>query len=171
MHASIQIFLRRVSHRFPEYFEEGAKAVEFGSLDINGSARAAFKEPAYYVGIDCHAGPGVDVVGICHEFETDEKDIDIVVSTEMLEHDPYWKKTLHKAADLIRPGGLLVFTCAGPSRPPHNHDDSPVAGYYENRSAQDVEDVLEEICDWDLLETSYDRGVQDLLVLARKAET
>jgi len=146
----------------PQYFSKGCRVVEFGSRDVNGSVRPWFTLPEQYVGIDCYAGPCVDVVGLAHEYEPERAEFDVVISTELLEHDPHWKKTLNHAADLLRPGGLLLLTCAAPPRPEHNHDDSPTPGYYENRSVEDVKGQLTSHCEWDELKVWYERRGLDL---------
>lgn len=63
---------------------------------------------------------------------SEEVQIDMVISTEMLEHDPYWALSLEWMYDVLKPGGLLLITAAGDGRPPHGigreHD------YYKNIS-------------------------------------
>ena len=117
----------------------GGRVVELGSFDVNGTIRVLFPEASEYVGVDCHPGPGVDVVGLAKDVLADRLgQFDVCVSTEMLEHDPWWRESLARGLDLLRPGGLLVVTCAGPNRAPHNPDESPVQGYYANVSADDM---------------------------------
>lgn len=118
----------------------------FGSYNVNGTARDVFDGPlVYYVGVDHRPGPGVDHVGLAHEYPVagwDGEPFDAVVTTEMLEHDPHWKKTLAAGAQLLRPGGLFVLTCATGGRDVHGADESPTPGFYENRSVGDVVDTL-----------------------------
>ena len=170
MHEECIHFLSRIAKRFPDNFGPGCRVVEFGSRDINGTPRNLFSQPKEYVGIDFHEGDGVDVVGVCHEWVPPEKNYDVVVSTEMLEHDPYWEETLRHAVDLLRPGGVLVFTCASIRRSPHHLNDSPIVGYYGGRSTDEVLDVLSECADWQHLHANYQRNGLDLIFWGYMAE-
>ena len=169
MHGTVKSFVDSISKKFPKHFGQGCRVVEFGSRDINGSPRPYFHKPTEYVGIDFHGGRGVDVVGVAHEWVPSKAEYDVVVSTEMLEHDPYWKKTLTHACDLLKFGGVLVFTCAAPPRAAHHLHDSPEDGYYGNRSATEVLGVLEGHCDWSEIEAKYERNGQDLVFWGVKA--
>jgi SAM-dependent methyltransferase len=95
--------------------------VEFGSLDINGSVRSLF-DGCRYVGVDLVAGAGVDVVADASEWEPAEA-VDCVVSCEVFEHLADWPALVAQAADILRPGGKLIVTCAGPGRGPHSAVD------------------------------------------------
>ena len=169
MHGTVMKFISLARESHPAHFAPGVRVLEFGSLNINGSPRELFTDPGEYIGIDCHGGRGVDVVGICHEFEHDVGEFDVVISTEMLEHDPYWEKTLKHASDMLRVGGLLVLTCASPARPEHNLEDSPIPGYYGGLGVSDVQVVLESACAWNTLEVRLDRWDFDLIVHGIKA--
>lgn len=74
-------FVGFVSRFMPRHFAR-SRVLEIGSLDINGSVRMFFPEPARYVGIDVAEGPGVDRVGLGHEFHEDEGRWDAVLSCE-----------------------------------------------------------------------------------------
>lgn len=169
MHGSVRGFLSGCKELYPDHFSSGSRVVEFGSRDINGSPREFFQSPDEYIGIDCNKGRGVDVVGICHEFEPDRMDFDVVVSTEMLEHDPYWEKSLQHAVQLLRSGGLFALSCGSEHRPTHHEQDSPTPGYYGGRSGPEVQKVLEEACDWDHLIVEYQRHDLDLMVRGVKS--
>jgi len=71
-----------------------------------------------FTGIDIGPGLNVDIVCSAHEFTSDTL-FDVVISTEMLEHNKYWHQSLRRMYDLLKPGGLLVITCAGYGR--HEH--------------------------------------------------
>jgi len=98
---------------------EGARVLEIGSFDVNGSVRNLFAGATTYVGVDLQDGPGVDVVAYGHEFESPAASFDIAISGECFEHDPYWVLTFNNMCRLVRPGGLVVFTCASRGRPEH----------------------------------------------------
>ena len=162
MHGTVMRWVRKLKVEHPNHFSEGCRVLEYGSLDINGGVRSIFNAPQEYVGIDCQAGRGVDWVGVCHEYEHPVGEFDVVISTEMLEHDPYWRKSLEHACSMLRSGGLFIMTCAAPRRAPHNHDDSPEPGYYENRTDDDVLDELAKHAQWENLAAFYNRSDLDL---------
>ena len=168
MHSEVLNLLTELRSKYPKHFDS-SKVIEFGSRDMNGSPRSYVTAPKEYLGIDFRSGKGVDIVGICHEFKSKENHYDMVVSTEMLEHDPYWKNTLQHACRLLRSGGLIVVTCGAPSRQEHNQKDSPIPGYYENRSAEDIEDCLTKECNWSELSVKYQRDKLDLFCVGVKA--
>lgn len=162
MHASIQVWVSGIRERFPDHFRPGVRVLEYGSRNINGGVRPWFQGSAEYVGIDYHPGPGVDWTGCAHDYEHPVGQFDVVITTETLEHDPYWERTLEHAVRNLRPGGLLVMTCAGPKRPPHNHDDSPTPGYYANLAPGQVQDHLESLSEWAHLDVHLQRMDLDL---------
>ena len=125
MHGAVQDFLAACRRLYPEQFGDGCRVVEFGSRDINGTPRPHFGDPAEWIGVDCIKGRNVDVLGLCHEFDPEVADFDVVVSTEALEHDPYWEKTLRQAAKLLRSGGVLALSCGSEHRPSHHENDRP----------------------------------------------
>lgn len=98
------------------------RTLEVGSLDVNGSVREFFDGP--YVGIDMRDGPGVDVVGYARELPFDDATFDVVVSTEMLEHDPTPWLSMAEMGRVLKPGGHLLITTRGNGFGEHNepHD-------------------------------------------------
>ena len=116
-HAAQLRFIERVRALFPDVFA-GARVLEVGSLDINGSVRRFFTG-CDYLGIDVGPGSGVDLVCQGQHFDAPDGSFDVVISTEALEHDPHWRATFANMLRLCRPGGLLLMTCGGPGRPEH----------------------------------------------------
>jgi SAM-dependent methyltransferase len=145
MHAEIRHCLATVRDTFPEFFS-GVSVFEIGSADINGSVRSYFQS-ADYVGVDLIPGPGVDVVGQGEEVRLNRA-FDVAVSTECLEHNPKYFETFENMVRHVRPGGMVLFTCATTGRPEHGTErsdpgDSPgtmVRGwnYYKNVEAEDL---------------------------------
>jgi len=154
MHPQQQEFCESVKASEPEFFSN-VEVVDFGSLDINGNNRYLFTDYKY-TGIDVGEGDNVDVVCRAHEYSPTAV-VDVVVSTEMLEHDEHWKKSLRQMYDILRPGGLLLITCAHDPRPEHGtrrttpHDAPFIGDYYRNLSFDDVKEVFD-------LETEFSRG-------------
>jgi GT2 family glycosyltransferase len=62
---------------------------------------------------------------LAHEFGIDGEGYDLAVSTEMLEHDPFWQRSLRRMIEVTAPGGGVVVTCAGPGRPAHEVGCAP----------------------------------------------
>lgn len=85
--------------------------LEVGSLDVNGSVRDLFDGP--YVGVDARPGPGVDAVMDGHGLSFTAESFDVVVSTEMLEHDQAFWLSLAEMGRVLRPGGHLLLTTRG----------------------------------------------------------
>lgn len=145
-------FIEQAKRRSPEFFR-GSRVLEVGSLNINGSVRGLF-EDCDYTGIDVVSGPGVDIIAVAHEFGAPSGTFDVVISCEALEHDMHWKLTLAKCVDLLRPGGLLLITCASGSRPEHgtrrnSPGDSGTSGipewgdYYRNLNPEDLREAVD----------------------------
>jgi SAM-dependent methyltransferase len=169
-HPQQQRFVREVA----QLLRPQGPLLEIGSLDVNGSLRDLI-DVDDWTGIDLDAGPGVDVVASGHDFGDDEA-YATVVSSECLEHDPRWDLTLRNAVRVLRPGGLLILTCATRGR--HEHGTARTSpGYspgttavgwdhYRNLVADDVlgvlgDDVVVDLC-------AIDHSSFDLYVVARK---
>ena len=145
MHAEVRHCLATVRDAFPEFFS-GVSVFEVGSADINGSVRTYFQSTDY-VGVDLVPGPGVDVVGQGEDVRLG-REFDVAVSTECLEHNPKYFETFENMVRHVRPGGLVLFTCASTGRPEHGTErstpeDSPgtrVRGwnYYKNLESEDL---------------------------------
>ena len=147
MHQEQKDFCLRVKKEFPEYFT-GVSVIDFGSLDINGNNRYLFNDYTY-TGVDIGEGRNVDVVSKAGDYKPKEK-VDVVISTEMLEHDEQWISSLVNMLQVVRPGGLIILTCATTGRPEHGTSrtspgDAPFTNnYYCNRTEEDLHRV------WDM---------------------
>jgi SAM-dependent methyltransferase len=129
----------------------GARVLEIGAYDVNGSVREQFAGASSYVGVDLAAGPGVDLVSYGHEVDHADGTYDVALSGECFEHDPHWRETFQNMVRLTRPGGLVAFTCASRGRPEHGTTrtlvgDSPGTqaqglDYYRNLDASDFADL------------------------------
>ena len=97
--------------------------------------------------MDISIGSGVDIVGKFSDIEFNDK-YDVVISTEMLEHDNDWENSLTKMYQLLKTGGLLIITCAAPDREEHGTkrttpECSPdTTDYYRNISKEDFRGIL-----------------------------
>ena len=152
-HPSQIEFCLSVKARFPEMFV-GALVLDIGSLDINGNNRGLFQK-CLYIGVDVAPGRNVDIVTPAHRLTLPDETFDVVVSTECLEHDQYWRDTLRNALRMLRPGGLFLFSCATTGRAEHgttrtSPQDAPLlqnlgdwAEYYANLTEQDIRSALD----------------------------
>lgn len=159
-HPSQVNFVKSVRKKYPSFFKR-VKAVDVGSLDINGNNKRFFKY-SDYIGIDIVEGRNVDVVGVAHEklFEVTGSvcfngsewvktpNVQTIISTEALEHDKHYKKTLAVMYDVLMPGGLMVITAAGVGRPEHGTTEnhawcSPGTNdYYQNITNEMFSEIL-----------------------------
>lgn len=135
MHQEVMDWLRMIRGERPEIFH-GSNVIEFGSLNINGTPRVLFTE-CDYVGVDWRDGPDVDVVCLAHKY-TDWRLFDVGISTEMLEHDPYWADSVSNMVSFLRQGGDMLLTFGGEHRAEHEVDTSPKEGYYNGLPAWKV---------------------------------
>lgn len=103
--------------------------VDVGAADINGTLRPLFQCPQWtYFGLDCAPGPNVDIVTekpyqwetIRGETGIVDASVDVVVSTQTLEHcpQPWW--LVREIARIVRPGGL-VYLCTPNTIPFHEY--------------------------------------------------
>lgn len=142
-----------VKNKFPEYFKN-KKVIDFGSLDINGSNRELFVD-CDYTGLDIGPGKNVDVVSKAHEYDAPDQSYDVVISTEMFEHDKFLNLSFKNIVRVLKPGGLLLFTCAGPGRAEHgtrrtSPHDSPFTtaigdwgDFYENVDEVKIRNIID----------------------------
>lgn len=171
MHTEVKTFVTQVKNLFPDYFTD--KWVwEIGSLNVNGSVRDYFTD-CNYTGIDLIPGEGVDKVA--HARTWTFTNYDVVISTEALEHDQYWDETLRTMYRALMPGGLMIFTCAGPEREEHGTnrskpEDSPATNdYYGNISIEMIQDVFDLEKQFSEHVIQYERGEQDLMFCGVKS--
>lgn len=144
-HYSELHFVELVAASFPRHFR-GARVLEVGSLDINGSIRKYFVD-CDYVGLDVAPGTGVDIVCEGQKFDAPDATYDVVISCEAMEHNPYWVATFKNMIRMCKPGGLVVMTCATTGRPEHGTtrtepESSPLTvglgwNYYRNLREKD----------------------------------
>jgi len=164
MHKEVKQFIKKVLSLNPS-FKKGKSVIEFGSLNINGSPRQFFNTKNY-LGIDIAEGKGVDYVAFAHEYKP-LKIFDVVISTEMLEHDKHWRKSVENMFDLLHSGGLMIITCASIDREEHGtlknkSEDSPMTNdYYQNIDIYDFSNWMPPL-HFDSYNLTYARGKKDL---------
>lgn len=149
-HYEQQEFCRKISTKYPKYFT-GKRVLDIGSLDINGNNRF-FIDSCNYIGLDVGEGPNVDVVQVAHLYDAPDEWFDLIISTEVFEHDMFYEKSIQNIIRMLKPGGAFIFTCASTGRPEHGtrkSDGSWAAplliniseewsDYYKNITEEDV---------------------------------
>lgn len=99
-------------------------AIDIGSMDVNGTVRPEFEKRGWeYLGYDIEAGKNVDFVGNTDDliFHFGAEKFEAVCSCETLEHlyDPI--RAVESMRKILKPGGLLILSCAGNGFPEHRH--------------------------------------------------
>lgn len=151
MHKSQIEWCQTLKRTYPSQFIK-KRVLDVGSLNVNGTNRILFKK-CEYIGVDVIEGKGVDVVSIAHEYEPD-KPFDVVLSTNALEHDIHYKKTLKKMVDVLKPGGFIFISAPykwhvhGTKKiRPHSSGTSKMGGewanYYKNLNINDIIDNID----------------------------
>lgn len=97
--------------------------LEVGSLDENGSVSELFSKSRVYVGVDMRDGPGVDHVMNAADLQIDDDSFDLVISTEMIEHDKTFWLSMQEMGRVLKPGGYLMVTGRGNGFPLHAYPD------------------------------------------------
>ena len=125
-HARNDWFWMQCVESYPEYFNNTkADVIEFGSYNINGSIKVFFKNFQSYTGVDWRPQEGwVDIVSLTHELKLDKK-FDTVASASMLEHDPYWEKSLENMVTFMKDSSILVLTWGAALNGEHCHAEAP----------------------------------------------
>lgn len=130
------------------YSENFLGIVDLGSLDINGGPHKILKK-VRYVGVDLAPGPNVHLASPIELLDLPSLSFSMAISSEMLEHNPFWRESLFQLFRLTTQGGIVAWTCAGIGRPEHGTTRSDggaaapfVTGmgreYYQNISALDA---------------------------------
>lgn len=136
MHKEVMDYLTKVKTKYPEHFKN-KKVLELGSLNINGSPREFF-EGCEYIGLDRREGPDVDVVCNAHEYKGDK--VDVVITTEMLEHDKYAADSIKNGLSLLNNGGIFIGTAANANRPAH-FEETGEDSHYKNIDSKLILDI------------------------------
>ena len=150
-HKDQKTFCIMVKLLYPDSFIE-KNVFDGGSLDVNGNNRYLFKD-CTYIGCDVGEGENVDVVSKIDEYKGDDESFDTIITTECLEHDEHYVKSIRNMIRMLKTNGLFMMTCASTGRPEHgtNRTDGnfscPVLNtdYYKNLTEQDIKDALPSI--------------------------
>ena len=130
--------------------DEDLSVLDIGGRDLNGSTRALFPYARPYHVLDLRPGPNVNVVADAATWDPTSAiswPYDLVLCTETFEHAEKWRQIIATAWAALRPGGWLIFTCAGPGRPPHSGIEAVPwladGEWYRNVSPEEIREELE----------------------------
>jgi SAM-dependent methyltransferase len=102
-------FFLSIKRKFPERFKN-VSVLDVGSLDVNGNNRYLFRN-FEYMGVDIRPGNNVDIVCPVHKLPyINVRQFDVVISSEMLEHDIYFEESLKAMLNLLKTEGLLMIS-------------------------------------------------------------
>ena len=91
-HYEQQQFCTKIRDSFPSYFSK-KRVLDIGSLDINGNNRFLLDQ-CNYIGLDVGEGSNVDVVKVAHLYDAPNEQFDLIISTEVFEHDMYYEESV-----------------------------------------------------------------------------
>jgi SAM-dependent methyltransferase len=181
MHIQAKKFTLFVKDILPDYFKN-KRVLDVGSGDINGNNRFLF-ENCQYDGNDVIEAPNVTIVSKTKDLPYENNTFDTIISTECFEHDPTYRESIIKIYDLLKQGGLFLFTCASTGRPEHgtrrttpgdsygtigNLDD--MSDYYKNLTVKDLNKVLPLNTSFSAWNTYYNRQSADLYFVGIKKD-
>lgn len=147
-HSQQRVWCESIKKMHPEYFKDTV-VLEAGSLDVNGNNRYLFNN-CFYIGVDLDYGKNVDLCSKIEDLKFRDDFFDMVITTELLEHDPSYYLTLNNCIRMLRSGGLFILTCASTGRGEHGtlrsrKNESPNtckipiwANYYKNLTEEDI---------------------------------
>lgn len=166
-HLEQSIFCTKVRSLFPFYFFR-KNILDIGSMDINGCNRPLFWF-CRYTGLDIGPGKNVDLICHGHLWMARDASYDMIISTECGEHDKYWSQTITNAIRMLKPGGLMIYTCATDGRYEHgtrrtDTGSSPfTTDYYRNLNEADLRSIPGFNETWELCRFQVDNNHHDLL--------
>lgn len=145
-----------VAGKVSEFDLRAERVIEVGSRNINGSIRPVFEPHAKaYIGVDVAEGSGVDVVADACTWRPDAP-ADLVVCMEVLEHCELAPMLIMSMFGMLRPGGILIITAAGPARAPHSAVDG--GGLRSDEFYANIYD--DELLDWAVMAGAEDVRVE-----------
>jgi SAM-dependent methyltransferase len=169
-------FFADVVSAFPTLFADSV--IDIGSLDINGGPHTLLNAHRY-VGVDVAEGPNVSLVSRGECVDLPDASFAVAMSSECFEHNPGWRETLRTMVRLVRPGGLIAFSCATIGRREHGtaRSDGGFASplttalgqdYYANVAPEAVLDVIRP-ADFSAMHLIVNQRKADLYVVALRS--
>lgn len=160
MHASCLEF---VKNNLKSEYIDNKNVIELGSYDINGTVRPIVDnfKPNIYLGSDISYHKTVDLVADVHYINKlfNENSVDLIISTEMLEHVADWKTVINNMKKILKIGGYLLLTTRSKGFKYHNAPDFWRFEYI------DFEKIFS---DMEILSLEKDKQVPGVFILAKK---
>jgi SAM-dependent methyltransferase len=181
MHYEARKFTIFIKETIPEAFIN-KKVLDVGSGDINGNNRFLFTDCEYH-GNDVIAAPNVTIVSKTKDLPFPSNSFDTIISTECFEHDPEYVQSFLKIYDMLKSGGIFIFTCASTGRAEHgtrrtspydsygsigNLDD--MHDYYKNLTIQDIQKIQTLDSVFSIWDSYYNNISKDLYFIGIKKE-
>jgi hypothetical protein len=117
--------------------------VDLGGRDLNGNVWGFWPNAAWWV-VDLREGRGVDEAADLTAWRPGRQ-WDLAVCCEVFEHAEKWAEIVRTAFEVTRPGGRVIFTCAGPGRAPHSGIEATAITpdeYYQNVHPDELRSVM-----------------------------
>lgn len=142
--------------------------LEVGSYNVNGTPRGLFTDrkrfPSYW-GIDMRSGPDVDQVCKADRLPFLPLSFEVIVCTEMLEHDDRFWESAREFVRVLVVGGHVILTTRNVGYEPHDYPQD----YFRF-----TVDGIRAVFDWaglETLEAKDDKGWWGTYAVARKSIT
>ena len=121
------------------YVKPGARVLDVGSYDVNGSYKTLFDPGFYYMGLDIVAGPNVDVLAEDpYAWPIKDGEFDHVISGQAFEHIEFPDRTMKEIARVLAPDGYCCII-APSSGPEHDYPRD-----YRRYNADDLRKLAED---------------------------
>lgn len=182
MHDEARKFLEFVASQTKRHFTQGKVVLDVGSGDVNGTNEYLFDPSCVYHGNDVMPGRNVTLMYKTAELPFYEPTFDTIVSSECFQHDMEYVESLQKIIQILRPGGLLAFTCASGGRPEHgtrrHHPEMSFttklgakwASYYKTLSFEDLNQAIDLNAVFSQYAAYYDPKSKDLYFMGLKRD-
>lgn len=157
---------------FPKWFRK-TRVLEIGSQDICGSIRPIFWQ-CEYTGIDLGPGKNVTAIGSGHNWPAPNGYYDTIACCEVAEHDRHYHETMKNIIRMLKPGGLLLFTCATTGRAEHgttrtsSYASPYTTDYYQNVTEDMIRGERDFNKAWQYCRFTTDQNHHDLQLVAIK---
>ena len=181
MHESANNFILFVKSILPDFFLNKI-VLDVGGGDINGNNSYLFENCIYHVN-DVIYAPNVTIISRTKDITFEPNSFDTIISSECFEHDPDYKLSFLKIYELLKPGGLFLFTCASTGRPEHGTrrttptDSYGTIGnipdmidYYYNLTIEDINDITSLDYVFSTWDSYYENNTHDLYFLGLKKD-
>lgn len=182
MHDEARKFLEFVASQTKRHFTQGKVVLDVGSGDVNGTNEYLFDPSCVYHGNDVMPGRNVTLMYKTAELPFYEPTFDTIISSECFQHDLEYKESLQKIVQILRPGGLLAFTCASGGRPEHgtrrHHPEMSFttklgakwASYYKTLSFEDLNQAIDLNAVFSQYAAYYEPKSKDLYFMGLKKD-